>query len=179
MTAAISSLLIPSSFGTGRVAQTQTPDIEAVIPDSLSPCLPGNIQRIELLGTAERALETFYLLGVFKNSQYWESLVTTDNVGCLLIKSQADTEVLSAYVPFEISQKLTLQSYQRRIQEAGGLQAFQRGLSEYMSQRDPGEISYFAPEDIWALEQLGVELPEGSYQILEPGKQPDFKDDLP
>ena len=102
-----------------------------------------------------------------------------DSTGCLLVRSQYNVEPLSAYIPLEAAQQLALQVYQRRIQEAGGLQAFQQGLTEYLSQPNSTEISYFAPEDLWAMEQLGVDLPEDSYRVLEPDTQPDLKAPLP
>ncbi|MCG8368813.1 MAG: hypothetical protein MJA27_36455 [Pseudanabaenales cyanobacterium] len=178
---AIALILIVNAPNPGRIAawaQTSV-EIEASIPESLTPCLPRNAERIELLGMIEQGQETFYLLGVFSGSQYGEPLVMRDSSGCLLVRSQYNVEPLSAYIPLEAAQQLSFQVYQRRIQEAGGLQAFQQGLTEYLSQPNSTEISYFSPEDLWAMEQLGVELPDGTYRVLEPDTQPDLKAPLP
>lgn len=156
------------------LAQTQA-EVEAAIPEDLYPCLPRSGDRVEQLGQVQQEQETFYLLGVFENDRYWELLAQTDEAGCLLIKGQQDTESLSAYIPLELAQQLALQRYQRRIDEAGGLQAFQQGFTEYMTEQPGGELVYLAPENVWALQQLGVEIPEGSYEIRRPNTAPNFE----
>lgn len=149
-------------------------EIEATIPKDLYPCFPQVVDQIQLLGQVQQEQERFYLLGLFEDDRYWESLVQRDRSGCLLIKGQQDTEPLSAYVTMEIAQQLTLQRYQRRIKEAGGLEAFQRGFTEYMGRSQGGELVYLAPESIWALQQLGVQIPEGTYQIRPLRTTPNF-----
>jgi hypothetical protein len=158
-------------------AQTSTPtaaqpQIESTIPAALAPCFPQSIDRIELLGQVQKEAEQFYLLGAGAGDRYWELLIQTTDSGCLLIKGQRDTESLSAYVPVEIAQQLTLQRYQRRIKEAGGLATFQQGFTAYMTQQQGGELVYLAPENVWALQQLGVQIPEGTYQIRQPRTAP-------
>jgi hypothetical protein len=156
------------------LAQAQ-PEVEETIPETLYPCLPRSVDRVERLGQVQQEQETFYLLGVFENDRYWELLAQTDEAGCLLIKGQQDTEPLSAYIPLELAQQLALQRYQRRIEEAGGLPAFQQGFTEYMTEQPGGELVYLAPENVWALQQLGVEIPEGSYEIRRPSAAPNFE----
>ncbi len=148
---------------------------EPALPESLRPCLPQSVERIEQLGQVQQEQGAFYLLGAFQDERYWELLVQTDAAGCLLVKGQQDTEPLSAYIPLQIAQQLVLQRYQRRIEEAGGLQAFQQGFTEYMTAQPGGEISYLAPENVWALQQLGVEIPEGTYQIRRPNMPPSYE----
>jgi hypothetical protein len=156
-------------------AQSVQAEIESTVPDKLYPCLPQQVERVEQLGQVQGEQQTFYLLGAFQGDRYWELLAQTDEAGCLLIKAQQDTEPLSAYVLIEIAQQLSLQAYQRRIEEAGGLQTFQQEFSEYMTQQQGGEIVYLAPEDVWALQQLGVEIPEGSYEIRRSNTAPNFE----
>lgn len=154
------------------LAQAQT---ELTMPETIRPCLPQSVERIEQLGQVQQEQGAFYLLGVFQDERYWELLVQTDAAGCLLVKGQQDTEPLSAYIPLETAQQLVLQRYQRRIEEAGGLQAFQQGFTEYMTSQPGGETSYLAPENVWALQQLGVTLPEGTYQIRRPNSPPSYE----
>ncbi|MBW4466325.1 MAG: hypothetical protein KME07_12945 [Pegethrix bostrychoides GSE-TBD4-15B] len=154
------------------LAQAQ---IEPTLPETIRPCLPQSVERIELLGQVQQEQEAFYLLGAFQNDSYWELLVQTDAAGCLLVRGQQDTEPLSAYIPLEIAQQLVLQRYQRRIEEAGGLQAFQQGFTDYMTSQPGGETSYLAPENVWALQQLGVTIPEGTYQIRRPNSSPSYE----
>jgi hypothetical protein len=156
----------------------QKTQIEPAIPALLQPCLPRSLERIQLLGQVQQQQQKLYLLGAFLGDRYWELLVQQDEAGCLLIKGQQDTEPLSAYILLEAAQQLALQRYQRRIEEAGGLEAFQKGFTEHMAQRSPGEITYLAPEAVWALQQLGVEIPAGSYQIRQPHTTPNF-DQMP
>jgi hypothetical protein len=156
------------------LVQTQA-EVEAAIPEALYPCLPRSVDRVEQLGQVQQEQATFYLLGVFENDRYWELLAQADEAGCLLIKGQQDTESLGAYIPLELAQQLALQRYQRRIEEAGGLPAFQQGFTEYMTEQPGGELVYLAPENVWALQQLGVEIPEGSYEIRRPSAAPNFE----
>ena len=156
----------------------QQTQIEPAIPAVLQPCLPRSLERIQLLGQMQQEQQKLYLLGAFLGDRYWELLVQQDEAGCILIKGQQDTEPLSAYIPLEAAQQLALQRYQRRITEAGGLAAFQKGFTAYMTQQSPGEITCLAPEAVWALQQLGVELPAGSYQLRQPYAAPNF-DRLP
>ena len=152
----------------------QQTQIEPAIPAVLQPCLPRSLEQVELLGQVQQEQQKLYLLGAVAGDHYWELLVQQDEAGCLLIKGQQDTEPLSAYIPLEVAQQLALQRYQRRIEEAGGLEAFQKGFTEHMAQQSPGEITYLAPEAVWALQQLGVEIPAGSYQIRQPRTAPNF-----
>jgi hypothetical protein len=176
----LSCALLTGFWGAIALAQTPaqpnsaTTEIEATIPNNLYPCFPRSVDQIQLLGQVQQEQKQFYLLGLFVGDRYWESLVQSDRSGCLLIKGQQDTESLSAYVAMEIAQQLTLQRYQRRIEEAGGLEAFQRGFTEYMGRSQGGELVYLAPESIWALQKLGVQIPEGTYQIRQLRTTPNF-----
>jgi hypothetical protein len=176
----LSCILLMSIWRTIAFAQDSTPtltpttQIEASIPASLYPCLPQPVDQVQLLGRVEQGEEQFYLLGLSGGDRYWESLVQRDCSGCLLIKGEQDIESLSTYVSLEIAQQLTLQRYQRRIEEAGGVEAFQRGFTEYMRRSPGGEVVYLAPESVWALQQLGVQIPEGTYQIRQPRTVPNF-----
>ncbi|PSB66726.1 hypothetical protein C7B61_09890 [filamentous cyanobacterium CCP1] len=156
------------------LAQAQA-EVESTIPETLYPCLPRFADRVEQLGQVQQEQETFYLLGIFENDRYWELLAQTDEAGCLLIKGQQDTESLSAYIPLELAQQLALQRYQRRIEEAGGLQAFQQGFTEYMMQQPGGSLLYLSPAPVWAFPPLFVEIPEGSYEIRRPNTAPNFE----
>jgi hypothetical protein len=176
----LSCILLMSIWRTIAFAQAPTPatapstQSEATIPTALYPCVPQPVDQIQLLGQVQQEEEQFYLLGLFVSDRYWESLVQRDRSGCLLVKGQQDTESLSAYVSLDIAQQLTLQRYQRRIEEAGGLEAFQRGFAEYMGRSSGGEVVYLAPENVWALQQLGVRIPEETYQIRQPRTVPNF-----
>jgi hypothetical protein len=176
----LSFILLTSLWRAIAFAQAPTPatapstQIEATIPTALYPCVLQPVDQIQLLGQVQQEEEQFYLLGLFVSDRYWESLVQRDRSGCLLIKGQQDPESLSAYVDLEIAQQLTLQRYQRRIEEAGGLEAFQKGFAEYMRHSQGGEVVYLAPESVWALQQLGVQIPAGTYQIRQPRTVPNF-----
>lgn len=174
----LSCILLGSFWGAIAFAQsptstpTPTAQIEATIPANLYPCFPQSVDQIQLLGQIPQDQERFYLLGLFVGDRYWESLVQTNSSGCLLIKGQQDTESLSAYVAIDIAQQLTLQRYQRRIEEAGGLETFQRGFTAHMRRSQGGESVYLAPESIWALQKLGVQIPEDTYRIRQPRTAP-------
>lgn len=69
-------------------------------------------------------------------------------------------------IPLQLARELALQRYTRVLQEQGGREAYQQQLTDYLTSAPEGTRSEFPPEHIWALEQLGIELPPDSYEVL-------------
>jgi hypothetical protein len=77
-----------------------------------------------------------------------------------------DDPVLSHYIPLKLARELALQRYTRVLQEQGGREAYQQQLTDYLTALRKAPAANFPPEYLWALEQLGIELPPDSYEVL-------------
>ncbi len=60
-------------------------------------------------------------------------------------------------MPLPVARQLTLGRLQRAIQKAGGLQAFRYELRR--TQKQYGQITEMAEEEVWAYQQVGLPLP--------------------
>lgn len=152
------------------LVQATEANIDSSIPKKLYPCLPRKVERIELLASTVDAGNTYYLVGVHQALQpattneappptYEETLVELDNLGCLVVVPKEKTVMvsLSRYVPESVARSLSLQKHRKKIVDAGGKQKFEQSFND---DRDgAGEITYLFPEDAWALQQLGINIP--------------------
>jgi hypothetical protein len=139
------------------------------IPKKLYPCLPKQVRKLKFLAHTTANKSGYYLIGVYNlPSQslgeiepvpdYQQTLVSLDEIGCSVIipKDKLGGVSLTEYLPEQAARELKLQTFRQAIAEVGK-QKFQRVLLEDESLE--GDKSYFFPEDAWALQQLGVQLP--------------------
>lgn len=145
-------------------------NIDSSIPKKLYLCLPRKVEKLRLLASTINKGNTYYLIGVHQALQpattneapppiYEETLVKLDNLGCLVVvpKEKKVMASLTRYVPESVARSLSLQKHQKVIVEAGGKQKFEQSFN---NDRDgEGEITYLFPEDAWALQQLGINIP--------------------
>ena len=143
------------------------------IPDVAYACLPQPTQTTKLWGLVENTDGHYYLIGAA-----WEG-DESDNTGgyqevLIYVNSQEncqsllpeDDPVLSHYISLNVARELALQRYTHVLREQGGKEAYQQQLNEYLTSTAEGTRSEFPQEYIWALEQLGIELPANSYEVL-------------
>lgn len=144
------------------------------IPDEVYVCLPESTQTTKLWGSVENMDGRYYLIGTA-----WEGNEFLDNTGgylevliyvnfrdhCRSVLPE-DDPVLSHYISLNVARDLALQRYTRVLREQGGREAYQQQLNEYLASTSEGTLSIFPQEYIWALEQLGIELPPDSYEVL-------------
>ena len=140
------------------------------IPATVQVCLPPATQTVKAWGLVETESESYYLIGTS-----WEDNEETIYQEVLIYVGPDDTcrsllpendPVLSHYIPLQLARELALQRYTRVLQEQGGREAYQQQLTDYLTGAPEGTRSEFPPEHIWALEQLGIELPANSYEVL-------------
>ncbi|MGB3766578.1 MAG: hypothetical protein WA947_08460 [Phormidesmis sp.] len=107
--------------------------------------------------------------------------VTNQDI-CVLAYSQYD-EAITNRVPLEVARSLTLQLHQKLADISGGVEAYKANF--LASVNDEGEGYDFDPStpgnndsnrdqtieinsvDKWALEQLGIALPEGRFRVID------------
>lgn len=160
------------------IAQVQVVelDIDVNIPKTIYPCLPKKVERLRLLASNTTEQNTYYFVAIHLAPQpqnsiepfpptYQETLVKLDTLGCLVVvpKEKLGSVSLTQYVPESVARSLSLEKHRKLIVNAGGKQKFEQSFSD---DRDgQGETTYLFPEDVWALEQLGVNIPS-SVQVI-------------
>jgi hypothetical protein len=133
------------------------------LPSNLLPCVPQAnrqpISQVVLVSQTEFQGQTYHLLSVYLlNDSYPSNLViasTSDRCQEVFYNPMGDAIVLSQVVSPEVAQQLTLGKYQREI-ERMGIEAFQQQVIQSASVR---ESVIWATEEVWALQQLGIEIP--------------------
>jgi len=153
----------PQASSTIAITQNQVWDSR--IPKSIYPCIPRNTKTVEWGATTKFEGLTYYLLGITApgefNTDAWErSVIALDAYGCLVKTppTGASYSSLAKFVPKPVAQQLALGLWQQRMREFGSKEKLEAELHE---NAQPGEVTYvlFA-EDVWALQQLGVRIPE-------------------
>lgn len=142
---------------------------DSKIPKKLYSCLPKKVRKLKFLAHTTANKSSYYLIGVYNLPQqfsseiepvpdYQQTLVSLNQIGCLVIipKDKLGSASLTKYVPEQAARELKLQAFRRAITEVGK-DKFQEVLLEDESLE--GDKSYFFPEDAWALQQLGIQLP--------------------
>lgn len=141
------------------------------IPEATYSCLPQSTQTAKLWGLVETTDEgSYFLIGAAWEGDedgYQEVLVYLDAQESCRSLLPEDDPILSHYIPLNIARELALQRYTRVIREQGGRDAYQQQLSEYLTSAPAGTRSELPQEYIWALEQLGIELPPDSYEVIQ------------
>jgi hypothetical protein len=140
------------------------------IPANVQTCLPPSTQSAKVWGVVDTKTGSYHLIGTSwterEEAVYQEVLIYLNpEETCRSLLPENDP-VLSHYVPLQLARELALQRYTRVLQEQGGQEAYQQQLTDYLTSAPEGTRSEFPPEHIWALEQLGIELPTDSYEVL-------------
>lgn len=147
-----------------------TVEVDDDIPQKLYPCLPKQIEKLMLAASTTIKQDTYYLIEIHQAPQplsnteappptYEQTLVKLDNLGCLVVvpKEKMGAVSLIQYVPESVARDLSLQMYKEAIAQAGGKEKFQRLFNE--GDEEVGDKSYLFPENVWALQQLGIRIP--------------------
>lgn len=152
------------------LVQATEANIDSTIPKKLYPCLPKKVEKLRLFASHTTEQDTYYLIGIYQPPQphspdeappptYEETIVKLDKLGCLVIvpKEKIGEVSLTEFVPESVARSLSLQRYQKAIEEVGGKEKYQQVWNE--GDVEAGDVSYLFPEDAWALKQLGINVP--------------------
>lgn len=147
-----------------------TAEVDNDIPQKLYPCLPKQVEKLILAASSITKQNTYYLIEVHQTAQplsttkappptYEQTLVKLDKLGCLVVvpKEKMGAVSLIQYVPESVARELSLQMYKKAIAQTGGKEKFQRLWNE--DDGEAGEKTYLFPENVWALQQLGIKIP--------------------
>lgn len=137
-------------------------------------CLPENASNTEYIGQYQdiHSLFTIWSLDVSGQPILRINSLFGGNVCGLAFDSRYD-QFFSDKMPQSLSRQLALVFYTRRVEQAGGVDVYQRSIDEALQESlQSGEHRYFSDEYIWALSELGINFPEGSYKIFDPNNPP-------
>ncbi|MCU0551792.1 MAG: hypothetical protein MUC48_20825 [Leptolyngbya sp. Prado105] len=132
-------------------------------------CVPNEGAKYELLGEVRDRNTSYSLLSIYEYAdadpkEQWDVLIQHEEVGCLLLHHLGSgLEPLSAYIPIDSARQLELQRYEKWIKKLGSKEKLQKHLASRLSDR--AVPHYFSQEQIWALQQLSIQIPK-TYKIL-------------
>lgn len=152
-----------------QLGNKPTPVKGTQIPNEVLTCVPNEGAKYELLGVAKQQETEYYLLSIYAYAdedpnERWDVVIQRDRAGCLLLRHLGSgLKPTSAYVPVEAAKQLELQRYQHWIEKAGSKDKFQQAFIARAA--DSGVPHYLSQEQVWALKQLGISIPN-TYKIL-------------
>jgi hypothetical protein len=135
------------------------------VPAVAKACLPTKAQKSELWGKASQGQDTYYLIGGYQGRSSWEMLVVVrpDQTCKRLYPADPNSSKFfypSQFVSVDTARQLVLQRFSREIQRYGSREKFETTLRNRVRQSE--FITYFAPEEGWAFQELKVSLPRGA-----------------
>lgn len=99
-----------------------------------------------------------------------------DGTVCLYAYDERYNKTIGDDISQEDARQVALVIWQYRTDQAGGVEAMQRGFNNTAAElAQYGETGYVSAEDKWALETIGVQIPS-IYQIYDPDNPPQFTD---
>jgi hypothetical protein len=138
-------------------------------PKEIVSCLPHTIVETRTLGPVAAEGSEYYLVrGKFALRKdapllWGHFLVGTDKSGCALLNAPADASTLlqrglSLYVSEGVARKIALARWKEELRHYPDRAAFEREVRAGLVEGPDRTI--LAPEDVWALKELGIDLPD-------------------
>ncbi len=134
---------------------TASTQAQSSISSSVSACIPKNqVARSDLIGTTQFQGKTYSLLAAYEQGDPIGSdlIISVTNGACerKLYNPTGDRLALASAVPQPVARQLTLQRYRREIKRIG--------KPTFEKQLDRTQQSRWFDEEVWALQQLGIQL---------------------
>ena len=146
------------------------------IPQFVTPCLPENIKESSLRASTEYKGTAYYLvdLTVSRDDRTFgvnfdRILVSLTENECKLLTPPEKSDLLitaslAEFVPEAVANQLAFDRWKRRQKKLGNQEALQQDINEGTQ---PGpEMIELNPEDVWALKQLGITIPNEALDRL-------------
>jgi len=164
---------------TGRKAVTisdsSIKNADKGFPETLTNCLfekATNVQYVGIHTTTERSGDTdhnlkYHLFLYEMDGEHQQTALLEFGSVCGTAYDSWLGLEMSEMMPMEVAQSLSLLRYQYIAETIGGVQELKRMLLESLTPALDGTLSRFAPENIWALGQLGIVPPEDKYELIE------------
>lgn len=162
------SLIAALGFGS-FTALADTNSLAVNLPQGINSCIPTQqVVSAQVVATAQKSGSTYYLMNAYQSNDPIPSdlLISVKAPRCTLhlYNPMGDVIPLSRFVPEDVARSLVLQRLKSAVKEIGGKEQFQQRLLAESSQTD---LSYWSPEELWALQQLGIRPPE-NVKVISP-----------
>ena len=155
-----------------KQAQTNVSTISQLI----TPCLPETLKESSLRASTEYKGTAYYLIDitVSRNDRTFgvnfdRILVSLTENECKLLTPPEKSDLLitaslAEFVPEAVANQLAFDRWKRRQKKLGSQEALQQDINEGTQ---PGpEMIELNPEDVWALKQLGITIPNEALDRL-------------
>jgi hypothetical protein len=132
------------------------------VPAAVTQCVPQQtrqaITRTALIGSTRFQDKEYYLLSAYSQNEAADLIISVTSDRCTeeFFNPMGDPIPLASAVPEAVAQQLTLARYQQRIDREGKEALQQQVDRSAASTENP---TWFA-EEVWALQQLGITIPE-------------------
>lgn len=160
-------IAVNSIYDVGFAQKTGVQPLQS-IPLSIKPCISDKSIDLILEGGADDGEKEFYFLSYHLGNENLRqfTLVSKDEIGCQVVMPANSylPESLTLYMSEEAAQLIALQQYQREIEYWGGQEIYEKKLNAEPSE-GLDDRSFFFPEQLWALQQLGIHISE-PYQVI-------------
>jgi hypothetical protein len=160
----------PLDVPTRAIASSSAPESAAL------ECISEGASDVKLLGVQAHRSEdssqthrmTYYLFSLISEGEQQEVAILDFNGVCGTSYNSAWGQTLSEQVDMSVARSLRLQAYRTIAESIGGIEALKQEVMQSVEEPSlDGSLPSFSPENIWALEQLGIFPPEGSYTVQE------------
>ena len=158
-----------------NISDSSIKDVSESFPEALTKCLfekATNVRHVGVHTTTKRSGDvehelTYHLFLYEMDGKHQQTALIEFNSLCGTAYDSWLGLEMSEMVPMEVAQSLSLQRYQYIAGTVGGVQELKQMFLESFTAEIDGTVSQFAPENIWALAQLGIILPEDTYELIE------------
>lgn len=171
-----SNQLEPLGADTLQIQAQGSSKLDSSIPKSIFSCLPKDIKELALAASTRYEGKSYYLMNYIvaredraTGASNETALVSLVENHCQLITpkenaSEIFTVSLAKFVSEPLAKQLALDSWKREQKRLGSKKALQQYINEGV-QLGPDTIELH-PEDVWALERLGIVIPKQALERL-------------
>lgn len=127
-------------------------------------CLSDNITDVQLLGEYEDSIALYQLWEYTGENGYEMSATLLFGKVCGIAYDPAYGDEITDRIPLAGARSLTVQLLEQKIEESGGIENFEAELTATLSEVEGGKPELTSVY-VWALNELGVEVPENLYTV--------------
>jgi hypothetical protein len=139
-------------------SQAESGEVPAVVTQCIPQQTRQPITRTALIGSTQLQGKEYYLLAAYSQNEAVDLIISVTGDRCTeeFFNPMGDPIPLASAVPEAVAQQLTLARYQQRI-DREGKEALQQQIDRSATSTE--NPAWFA-EEVWALQQLGITIPE-------------------
>jgi hypothetical protein len=138
-------------------SQAESGEVPAVVTQCIPQQTRQAITRTALIGSTQLQGKEYYLLAAYSQNEAADLIISVTGDRCVeeFFNPMGDPIPLASAVPEAVAQQLTLARYQQWI-DREGKEALQQQIDRAAAYTE--NPAWFA-EEVWALQQLGITIP--------------------